>query len=296
MNLAIWLAFGAMIGWGVADFLLQRTVQKIGWLETIWWVNISCFLFLLPLIGPSLAALNGQSILLLVVLGLVAILGATTHFKALETGKLSVVEIILFFELPLTIVLGMTFLKNSLSLYQTLLIFLLFIGVILISLDINKIQQHHFWFFWQRTKFFVEKGVWLAAITAVLLALTNFFTAVGAVNVSPILILWFPSALGAAVCLVYFIYRNKLKRVIKDSRPHWVLILATVIIDLLGWLFFSFSMAEKGELAIIATITEGYIVVAMLLGLKFNREKIRGWQYVGVALTVLASLVIGLTS
>ncbi|MFA5886921.1 MAG: EamA family transporter [Patescibacteria group bacterium] len=296
MSLSIILAFGAMFGWGIADFLIQRTIQKVGWLEAIWWINIGSFIFLLPFVWKSFFTLNGPSIIFLIILGIISIASATAHFKALEAGKLSVVEIILFFELPLTILLGMAFLHNSLSLYQVLLILCLFVGVVLISLDLNKIQRHQFWFFWQRTKIFLERGVWLAVITAVLLALTNFFVAIGAVNIDPLLAIWFPWTLGALVCLTYFIYKGRLGKVLHDGRQYWPLILAMAVIDIMGWLFFSFSISKEGELAIIAAVSEGYIVIAMLLGLKFNKEKIRGWQYVGAAITIICSLLIGLSN
>lgn len=296
MNSAILLAFGAMLGWGVADFLIQKTIKKIGWLETLWWINLGSFIFLLPLVYKSLVTLNGPKILLLIILGIITILGAIAHFKALEIGKLSVVEIILFFELPLTILFGIIFLKNTLFLYQIFLIIMLFVGVILISLDFNKMRHRQFWFFWEKTKIFLEKGTWLAGLTAILLGLTNSLVAVGATDINPLLVIWFPWTLGGLICLSYLLYKRRFGRIIQDGRKNWVLILIMTIMDIGAWLFFSFSISQKGELAIIASVTEGYIVIAMLLGIYFNKEKIRGWQYVGAGITIVCSLLIGLTS
>ncbi|MFA5155238.1 MAG: EamA family transporter [Patescibacteria group bacterium] len=296
MNIAILLAFGAMVGWGLGDFLSQKVIHRIGWLETLWWIYLASFIGLLPLIWRDLWVLNWPGVSLLLILGVIDFAGAMAHFKALETGKLSVVEIILFFELPITIILGVMFLQNTLSPDQLLLIFGLFVGVILISLDFNKMRWHQFWFFWQKNKIFLERGAWLAALTAILLALTNFFTALGSVRVTPLLAIWFPWSLSGLVCLTYFLLRGKFGAVIKHSRQHWPWILASAVVDIIAWLFFAFSMSEKGELAIVAAVTEGYIVIAMLLGLKFNKEKIRGWQYLGAAITIICSLTIGFTS
>ena len=296
MTLPIILAFGAMFGWGIADFLIQKNIKKIGWLETLWWIYLGSFIFLLPFVFESLSSLNSVKTTLLVALGVIGILSAITHFKALEIGKLSVVEIILFFELPLTILFGITFLKNTLYWHQVVLIILLFVGVVLISVDFNKMRRRQFWFFWEKRKIFWEKGTWLAGLTAILLALTNSLTAVGATNISPLLVIWLPWTLGGLGCLSYLLYKRRFHNLIRDGIKNWPSILTMALIDTSAWLFFSFSIAQKGELAIIASITEGYIVIAMLLGIGFNKEKIRGWQYLGAAITIVASLFIGLTS
>ncbi len=296
MSLAIILAFGAMVGWGVGDFLIQRTIKRIGWLETLWWIYLGSFIFLSPLVYKSFLSLNGSQILLFAILGLVVLGGAIAHFKALKIGKLSVVEIILFFELPLTVILGIIFLKNSLSLYQILVITLLFAGVVLISLDFDKMRRRQFWFFWEKTKILLEKGTWLAVLTAILLAFTNFLTAVGSANIDPLLAIWFPWTLGGIICFSYLLAEGRFPQVMSDGRRYWRLILIMAIVDISAWLLFSFSIAQAGELAIIASITESYIVIAMLLGLIFNKEKIRGWQYLGAIITIGCSLLLGLSS
>ncbi|MFA5184729.1 MAG: DMT family transporter [Patescibacteria group bacterium] len=232
MNLAILLAFGAMFGWGIGDFLTQRVVKKVGWLETLWWIYLASFVVLLPFVWSDLLNLNWPSLRLLIILGIITFIGAATHFKALETGKLSVIEIVLFFELPLTILLGVIFLHNSLSLDQIFLVILLFIGVILISLDFDKMRRQHIWFFWQRTKILLERGAWLAAITAVFLALTNFFTAVGSISVTPLLAIWFPWTLGGLACLTYFLGKGRFQSVINNGRRYWPLILISAIVDI----------------------------------------------------------------
>ena len=58
------------------------------------------------------------------------------------------------------------------------------------------------------------------------------------------------------------------------------LILAAGIIDTLGWLFYALAIAKE-ELSVITAIVSGYAVVAMVLGIKFNQEKINAWQYLG---------------
>ncbi len=277
-------------------FLIQKTIHKIGWLETMWWIYVGSFVFLLPFIIQHLPSLTWPSFLILVILGLTTFLGAVTHFNALSVGKLSVVEIILSFELPLTIIFGVIFLRNQLFLYQVGLIALLFVGVALLSIDFNKTRRRWLWLFWERRRVILERGILLAIVTAVLLSLTNFFTAVGATRLDPLLVIWLSWALGGIVCLAYLKYKNKVKTTFRDGYKNWRLILIMTVIDIAAWLFFTYSLSYGEELAVVAAISESYVVIAMLLGLKFNKEKIRGWQYVGAGIAFVASILMGIFS
>ena len=45
----ILLAFGAMISWGIGDFLIQKSTRKIGDIESLAWIGIIGSIILLPL-------------------------------------------------------------------------------------------------------------------------------------------------------------------------------------------------------------------------------------------------------
>lgn len=287
-----------MLGWGLGDFLIQKTIKQVGWLETMWWIYLGSFIFLLPFVLKNLMTITWLDFFLLAILGLATFFSVVTHFKALAIGKLSVVEIILSFELPLTIILGVLFLSNQLFFYQIALIAMLFSGVALLAIDFERMRRRwfHFLFFWQKRRVILEKGIILAILTAILLALTNFFTAVGATRLDPILVIWLSWTLGGAVCLAYLGYQKKIKSTFKSGLKNWRLILLMVIVDIAAWLFFTYSLSNGEELAVVAAITGSYVVIAMLLGLKFNKEKIRGWQYVGAIVAFSASLLIGIFS
>ena len=295
MDTSILLAFGAMFAWGIGDFLIQRTIRKIGWLETLWWIYLLSFIILLPFIIKFLPTLTAKNFGLLFTLGMVGFGAAVVHFQALKIGKLSVVETIIAFELPLTILLGWLFLNNSLSTLQLFLIILIFLGIILISLDFSQLNQKarfRFWFLKNRP--LLEKGAVLAILTALFLAFTNFFTAINAVEINALLVIWLSWACGGLICLSYLVYKNNFGDIIKNGQKNWQLIIVMVLIDISAWLFFTYSLASGKELGIITSITQSYVVIAMFLGLIFNKEKIRGWQYVGASLAIIGSLLIGL--
>jgi len=144
MNIAILLAFGAMILWGMGDFLIQRCVKRVGNLETLFWITLVSSIALFPFIYKSLPGLSGWQFLVLLVLGLIGFLGAYIHFEALDVGKLSVVELIFSLELPLTILLGVIFFREVLTLRLVWLMLLLFLGIILLSVNFKKINTRQF--------------------------------------------------------------------------------------------------------------------------------------------------------
>lgn len=287
MSLSIILAFGAMIGWGVADFLIQKTVKKVGSLETLAWITILGSLILIPLILHEGLNLNRDNIILLIFLGAITFASALLDFKALAIGKLSVIETIMAIELPLTILLGLLAFQETLNVYQVILVGLVFIGIVLVSVNFRNL--HH--------RDFLEKGSLLAIASGLIVSFVNFFSADQAKSLSPLMAIWFPWLACSLICLVYIsrFKKNHFKEFIKASHKHWRLIIIVSLIDLSGWLFYAFSVAKE-ELSITIAITESYIIIALILGVIFNKEKIRPLQYLGAALAITGSLLIGLIS
>jgi len=53
---------------------------------------------------------------------------------------------------------------------------------------------------------------------------------------------------------------------------------------------------SQKELSIMTSITESFVVIAMILGIIFNKERIRPIQYLGAAGAVVCSILIGVLS
>jgi uncharacterized membrane protein len=283
MPVPVIFALAAMVSWGIGDFLIQKTVKKIGAVEALFWIMAGGSLFLAPFVIKSLFLLNGLQFLLLFVLGLFFFLGTYIHFEALEIGKLSVVEVILSLELLLTILFGVVFFQERLSWFQTVSMLVLFLGIILISVNI-KIPI--------RSRDFLEKGALLALIAAFFLGFINFLTALGAKEMDPlttICVSWFVCGL---VCSARLWRYGDFRKVLRQSYASKGLVGAMVLFSTLGWIFYAAATAGEA-LYLAAVITENFVIVAFFLGAYFNREKISGWQYIGAVLSVVASFLIG---
>lgn len=280
MDLSILLAFGAMVSWGIADFLIQKTTRKIGSLETLFYLTFISSFFLLPFIISYLPKLTKDNLIFLSILGIISFTSGFLFMRALKVGKLAVVETITTIELPLTITLGCLFFKETLSHLQLIFILFLFVGVILISVDFKKIKG----------RYFLEKGSIFALMTAVVVSLVNFLMAYGAREINPLVTLWLPWLICGLICSA-LIYIQKDNQFWKKSLLNWRLILAIMIIDCLAWLFYVLA-TTNGQLSITISISESFIVIAIILGIVFNKEKITKLQILGALLAISASITI----
>lgn len=295
ISASIIFAFGAMLFWGIGDFLIQKTVRKIGEFETLIWINLIGGLGLLPFVIKDFKLITSwENLLALIILGIIDFFFGITLLKAYEDGKLSVVEIIMTIELPFTVLLGVFFLKEQLSFLQVILILIIFSGIFFISKSPKDLFEKLKNFFIGRHNL-LEKGAKLAMVAAVISAFYNFMVAVNSRGVSAIMAIWFPWVLSFFFLLLYVGRKKGFKNLLAKSAEWKKTILVTGIIDTAAWVCFAFALSKQ-ELSVTTAITESYPVIAMFLGIKYNQEKISGYQYCGALLALAGSVAIGLIS
>jgi drug/metabolite transporter (DMT)-like permease len=275
--LGLIFAFIALVSWGFGDFFIQKTTRVIGSWKALFFIGLVGLVGLFPFIINDLASLTGTNFLLLGLLGVVVIFASLFDFEALRQGKIVIVEPIIGLELPLTIGLSLVFANESLSLLQTILIGIVFIGIIL------AITAHHTHLHYHKR--IIEKGAVLAGMGAIGMALANFLVGVSSKDISPLVTIWFAHSLLAVACGIYVYYKGGFKHLISDFKNHPGSILGQSILDNIGWV--SFAQATTYIPIVIATtISESYIALAVLLGLFIGREKLHGHQYIGVTFAI----------
>ncbi|MCR4280240.1 MAG: DMT family transporter [Candidatus Komeilibacteria bacterium] len=286
------LALGAMIFWGFGDFFIQRSVKRVGNVQTLFIIGVIGLAILTPFVWSEIyKILTPSNIILVSALGLVTYLAAVSQFRAYEEGKLSVVEVLLSFELPLTIVLGVLFFQESLNLAQIMLILLVIAGIIMVSIR----RQHRLLKIMLIKVKVLEKGVLLAALAIVTITLVNFLTALSAKQITPLLAIWAPWVIFTVISFVYLAVRGRFQKLSKQFKKSWPLLLATGVVDTLAWLLFAIVVSTN-NLSVTMAITESYPAIAVYLGLKYNREKLSRLQMAGGALAIIASITIALIS
>lgn len=276
-------AFIALVAWGFGDFFIQRTTRAIGSWKALFFIGIVGLVGLFPFVKNDFASLTSSNLLLLGLLGAVVVFAALFDFEALRQGKIAIVEPIIGLELPITIGLSLTLAGEVLSSYQLFLIGVVFVGIML------AITTHHTHLHYHKRIF--ERGVILAGIGAIGMALTNFLVGVSSQDISPLMTIWFIHSLIAVVCSAYILYTGKLKDLISDLKKYPKPIIGQSILDNVAWVAFA-KATTLIPIAIATTISESYIALAVLLGLFINREKLKARQMLGVALATVGVIAL----
>ena len=282
--LSVLAAFGAMLCWSFGDFFIQRTTRKIGSIESLFWIGLVGTMGLLPWVWTEIPSFFAPANLgILAWLGLLTFVVAIINFEALRVGKLSVIDIILEIELPVTIILSLVFFGEQLSLIHLAMMGAIFFGILLIS--IKELSLSHL-------RSSMEKGVQLAFLAALGLGLMNFFTAVGARQVSPIAAIWFPAVIYMVLSLAVLLAQKRGHAILTHACQFPRLILAEGILDTAAWVLYALAVS-LGTVSITTAITESYPALAMMLGVALNKEKIVAHQYAGALLAIIASVYLG---
>lgn len=300
--MGILLAFVAMLSWGVGDFLIQKSTRQLGtpfkrfrafltrnndekystWIVLFYICGFGT-LVLTPFVWQEIGLLSIREIGFLFLVGVVMLGAALLDFKALKIGKISVVEQVLVLEISAVLILTSLLLGEVLNIKQYFLIVILMVGIIFISIkDFGRLK-----------KFVLEQGVVLAGAAAITMGVADFLVGFGSRTTSPLMTNWFLNAVITIATLGYLIFDKKWDATWHYARDNRKLIFYTCFFDNLAWVAYASSMALI-PIAIATAISESYIVLAVVLGFWFNKEKLKTHQWAGLILIVTAALTLGL--
>lgn len=284
--MGILFAIGALVCWGVGDFLIQRSTRRFGDGIALFFISTIAAFALLPFVWSDIPAMFTVSRTGIILWGasLLILAAALLDFEALRVGKISVVEPIYSFEIAVTASLGAWFLGEHPTTQQIVLIAVLTVGIFMVGLRRMRASGI----------FKLERGVLLAVAATVLMGAVNFAFGVGARETSPLIINWFTSAFVSVVMAGFLTGFGEWHHIRRQWRMNKPLILSVGLIDNMAWIFFSYSMVVI-PVAIATGISESYIVLASLLGLWLNRERLVRHQFVGLVVAVGAAVALALT-
>ena len=136
--MGIVFAFIALGAWGVGDFLIQRSARKFGDWVALFYITAFASVVLLPFVWKDLAPLvvHARGLLVLTAAGVVMTFASLLDFQALKVGKISVIEPVYAFELPLAAGIATFLLHERLSAPQIVLIAILMLGIFFLCLAI----------------------------------------------------------------------------------------------------------------------------------------------------------------
>lgn len=275
--LGIIFAVVALVSWGFGDFFIQRTSRKTGIIDAMFFIDIVAAVVLLPFVWDELALLDSRTIYILLIAGVVLIGASFFLFTALKQGKLSIVEPVASLELPFTVVIAGFLGHERLDLLTYLIIAVVFTGIFLTVTE----GRHVFKGAIKK----LEKGTLLAFGGAIMMALGNFTIGYASQETSPLMSIWATSLIILIPCMIYYIFTNRFGLMMRHIKTYPLTVLAEITFDNVAWIAFAFAVIYI-PISVAITISESYIILAVLLGVFINRERLRHHQYLGVALAI----------
>lgn len=280
--IGILCAIGAFLAWWVGDFLIQRSVRKVGDRETIFVIALSAAIFLSPFIYHDLnIVFLPENIWVLLAMAITFLIMGLFNSEALKRGKITVVEPVFTLEIPVVVFLSFLFLNESLSWIQLSLIFVLFLGLLLVSF-----KPHHL-----SKRAWLEKWVLLAILAAILGGISNFLVWFSSRINNPLLTIWFMSVVSVVFTLVYLLRKHSIKTLWHEVTANKKLLSWLVITDNAWRIFFAFAMTLV-PIAIATSLSEWYIALTCVLGLIINREKITTYQRIWLITVIVCSVIL----
>ncbi|MEK7641705.1 MAG: DMT family transporter [Patescibacteria group bacterium] len=286
VGIGILLSIVAMLSWGFGDFLIQKNTRKIGNWETLFFITFFGAVVLLPFCFREVIAVlsdlgNGGMTLLIACVTL--FIAAIVDFEALRQGKLAVIEPVWSFEIPVTSALAFFILGEKVTVLELILVALLVVFLILVSFNQNRFSK----------KFLLEKGVVLAFVGALFMGSANFFVGWGARLTDPVTINFIVDAFLMLICLAVLLFRGNYKKTVSDMKNNLGTLLPMSIADKVAWLAFAGAMV-LAPIAISTALSQSYIIIAVILGMTINKEKLYRHQWLGMFGAIATAIALAL--
>jgi drug/metabolite transporter (DMT)-like permease len=135
-------------GYGTADFVAKRTADRVGFVETLWYLEAlgTPILVVLAALLEHVTSLPRDPLLLLVGLSLISVVASFFLYRAFEFGTLSVVSPLASAYPTLIVILAVLLLHEQLTVGDAVGIVLTILGVVLITRvtvgEVSRAKDH----------------------------------------------------------------------------------------------------------------------------------------------------------
>ncbi len=286
--IAITAGLIAMIGWGTSDFFAKKSVDKVGDLVSLFWMQLIGIvpLTLLFLIKRDFSGITWYLLMWVFVLALIDAVGYWLFYKALEKGKVSIIGPIVASYSAFSVIIAAIFLGESLSLQTGLLLFLIIAGIILASTDFAELKKSGF----KKEDF--AKGVPEALMGVALFSVWFPFwdKLVGGQNWLVLVII-----LRVIMSLMLLIGLKVSKKVIivRDKTVfRWLVVVG--ILDAVAYVALTWGYGVTSYVSIITVLAATFSIPTLILARIFLKEKLQKAQLIGIAIILLGVVLLAL--
>ncbi len=283
-SIGVLWAFGAMLGWGFGDFLLQRASRKFGIWRPTFFICVVGSIVLAPFIGQGFAMLAvPRNVFLLLGATIAMTIASLFYVEALKEGKLAVMEPIASAELPIAAILAVALWGESLTFAAWALIALIFVGTALAA------TSHHAQLHYHKRLF--EKGMLFATTAALCNAIVSLLIGASAQKAGALFTVWFVWTLQGLIMLAIIFWRGEGKMLRRDLVAAPRTLFAVGALATCGWIAFALA-STRISIAIATAIGESYIIIAIILGLFVSHERLKPHQKIAAAFVALGIIAL----
>lgn len=277
MNSGILFGLGAMLAWGIMDFLAAVACRKIGDYRAFFWpqfIGFGFIIFASFFFGHPVAL--DRIFWLLAVAGVLDMIGFIYFYRGLGKGLVGVVSPITSMFAAVTVVLSVIFLGEKVTVLQISSIILIIIGCFLVSTDIREFLK------FKKAK--LAEGVKEGLIAMVAWGILFVLIAISARAVG-----WFMPVLIMRIFLIFpFLAFAGLKKIplkFEWTKSLTLLIIIMAILDVSA--FFILNMGMIGnEASIVAPVSAAYPLISIYLAYVFLKERMVLNQYIGAGVAI----------
>ena len=277
----------AALGWGVADFVAAVVSKRLGILRTIVGVHLVSIpvaaVYFFAASDISIVSLTHWAVLLLI--SAVSFIVYIVFYKALQVGPVAVVSPIVSAYAVVVIVLAFIFTGERLSVMQGVAVSASVGGIVLASVSLRS---------GMRLREVVGFGALLGFVAMVGIGVWQFGVGILSRDIG-----WFlPIFLGRVITFGMFVPLVAVRREWPWQRLSAPLLVGVVVVGITetGGLFAFARGAEIGVISIVAAASITYPIIPILGGLIVFKEELGFTQYVGLAVALVALLVLALSS
>ncbi|MEK7087928.1 MAG: DMT family transporter [Patescibacteria group bacterium] len=285
ISVGIGLAFVAMLCWGIGDFLIQRSTRKFGNFETIFLITGFGLVILFPFVYKNLPALFGSEmrtgLLVLTITGIMHFVAALLELESLKRGKIAVVEPIWSLEILSAAFLAFLILGETMTRYEIGIVAFLMIGLFLVSFRGRFLSRRHF----------LERGVYFAFAGALTMGAAAFLTGWSARLTDPLMASFAVNVFLVVFSGGYLLAKGWLPKLFRDVIQYPWTVFPMVIADNAAWVAYAFALVLI-PIGIATALSESYIIIAVVLRLLVNHERLERHQKIGLGVAIAAAVIL----
>lgn len=264
------------LAWGTTELLMIRAAKGLHAVTLGLWLMLLGAVFILPVAVWSDVVPAAGDLPIAVAPALVGLAGSFAYWLALRDGMLSIVSPTVATSGGVGAVIAITLLGERFSTLGLIGIGVAVAGVVLATF----------------TKAGTAKGVWWAVLAAVLLGCYTVSLAASTERIGPV---WSVASYRLTGIVVLLPLAVASSRSLRLERPMFRVVVAAAALETVGFIAFT-SALDLGPVAVVAVVTAQFSTVAVVLAAVVLHERLLRHQWVGIAMMIGATTLLGALS